>query len=212
MGNTTLDIVKTKDFAVTSLNDEAWKTAKPVTTATYWSGEKAPGGRTFEARMLWSDTAIYVRFEANQTEPLVVSKNANVSKKMHGLWERDVCEIFIAPNRSTPNKYFEFEIAPNGEWLDVGLEVIPMGRKSSWDYKSGMETAARVDNGKVVMAIKIPFSSLGKTPKPGDVWLGNLFRCVGKDPTRGYLAWRPTKTDKPSFHVPKAFGEFRFVE
>jgi hypothetical protein len=39
---------------------------------------------------------------------------------------------------------------------------------------------------------------------------GDLLRCVGKDPTRGYLAWRPTKTKEPAFQHLEAFGELRF--
>jgi hypothetical protein len=73
-----------------------------------------------------------------------------------------------------------------------------------------MQAAAKVEKDRVLMTTKIPFKSLGRAPKSGDIWLGNLFRCVGKDPTRGYLAWRPTKTKEPAFHVPTAFGEFEF--
>ena len=159
---------------------------------------------------MWSDTALYVRFDASQSEPLVVSEKADLTKKIRRLWDRDVCEIFIAPDASLRNKYFEFEIAPNGEWIDLGIEVAYPARKTDWDYKSGMTSAAKIEKAKVVMAIKIPFASLGKTPKAGDVWLCNLFRCVGKDPARGYLAWQPTETEKPNFHVPEKFGEFRF--
>jgi hypothetical protein len=61
------------------------------------------------------------------------------------------------------------------------------------------------------MALKVPWSAFGRKPRPGDVWLGNLFRCVGKDPNRGYLAWSPTLTKVPNFHVPERFGEFVFV-
>jgi hypothetical protein len=209
---TALDIVKTKDFDVAALDAIAWTAAKPVKIATYWSGETAPHGRSFEVRLLWSETALYARFEANQAEPLIVSEKPDTTQKMRGLWDRDVCEIFIAPDRSKPNRYYEFEIAPNGEWIDLGIEVTPKERVTDWDFKSQMRSAARIDDGKVIMAVKIPFASLGKTPKRGDIWLGNLFRCVGKDPTRGYLAWQPTKTEKPAFHVPNAFGEFRFVK
>jgi Carbohydrate family 9 binding domain-like len=200
-----------RDFPVENLNDAAWKKATDISVSKYWSGEAAPAGRHFTARLLWSDTAIYVRFEANQTEPLIVSDKPDLTKKIKGLWDRDVCEIFIAPDKKTRNKYFEFEIAPTGEWIDLGVEVTPTKRETDWDYASKMESSARIDKDKVVMAIRIPFVSLGKTPKTGDVWLGNLFRCVGKDPTRGYLAWQPTKTKEPAFHVPSKFGEFVFV-
>lgn len=199
-----------KDFDVKKLDAHEWQKAVSVKVAQYWSGEAAPDGRAFVARLLWSDTALYVRFEAAQTEPLVISETPDLSKKTLKLWDRDVCEIFIAPDKSMSNKYFEFEIAPTGEWIDLGIEVTPNERKTDWDYKSNMTSAARIDKDKVVMAIKIPFASLGKTPKVGNVWLGNLFRCVGKDPIRGYLAWQPTKTKEPAFHVPEAFGEFHF--
>jgi hypothetical protein len=201
-----------KDFEITKLDDAAWKTAPEVPIIGYWSGEPAPAGRHVNARLLWSDTALYVRFEADQTEPLVVSDKPDLSKKVKGLWDRDVCEIFIAPDKTTPNKYFEFEIAPTGEWIDLGIEVTPKERLTDWNYSSKMGSASRSEKYKVVMAIKIPFSSLGKTPRAGDVWLGNLFRCVGKDPTRGYLSWQPTRTPKPSFHVPSAFGKFQFIK
>jgi len=34
----------------------------------------------------------------------------------------------------------------------------------------------------------------------------NLFRCIGSDPTRGYLAWQPTRTPEANFHLPQVFG------
>ncbi len=200
------------DLDIKALNSELWDKAQVVSVGKYWSGIAAPAGRHFAARLLWSDKALYVRFEAAQAEPLIVSEKPDLTQKIKGLWARDVCEIFIAVDKAKRNKYFEFEIAPNGEWIDLGIEVTPKERKTDWDYKSGMTSAAFIEKEKIVMAIKIPFSALGKTPKTGDIWLGNLFRCVGKDPTRGYLSWQPTKTKMPDFHVPKAFGEFQFVK
>ncbi|HMQ03155.1 MAG TPA: carbohydrate-binding family 9-like protein [Pyrinomonadaceae bacterium] len=201
-----------RDLSVSDPDDPSWRKADAVTIETYWSGEKAPKGRRFSARLLWSDMALHVRFEAAQEEPLVVTDKPDVTTKTLGLWDRDVAEIFIAPDRSTPNKYFEFEVAPTGEWVDLAIEITPQGRVTDRNYVSKMGAAARIEKERVLMAIKIPFASLGRTPKAGDVWLGNLFRCVGKDPGRGYLAWQPTKTRNPNFHVPEAFGEFHFVK
>lgn len=199
------------EFAITDLSNSAWKKAEPIVVKDYWSGVEAPKGRRFAARLLWSKAALYVRFEANQEEPFVVSDKPDLTKKAMNLWDRDVCEIFVAPDIKEPKKYFEFEVAPNGEWLDVALDLTSGTRISNWDYASRMESFARIEPGKVVMAIKIPWSAFGKTPKAGDVWLGNLLRCVGKNPDRGYLAWQPTLTKEPAFHVPEKFGEFRFV-
>lgn len=199
-----------EDLTIEKLDHAAWKNAETIEVTKYWSGDDAPEGRRFRAWLLWSDKALYVRFAARNAEPLVVSEKPDRAGKTIGLWDRDVCEIFIAPRKDQPNKYFEFEIAPTGEWIDLGIEITPKERITDWKYRSGMESAVNEIGGETVAAIKIPFASLGGAPKSGDVWLANIFRCVGKDPTRGYLAWRPTKTEVPSFHVPGAFGEFVF--
>lgn len=200
----------TDNFPINRLDAAAWGNAPQVLVSKYWSGEAAPPSRHMRARALWSNDALYVRFEAVQAEPLVVSDKPNLKTKTIGMWERDVSEIFIARDRTRPDRYYEFEIAPNGEWLDLMIEVGPAERFTDWDYRSSMESAVRIDKGKVIMAVKVPFASMGGPPKIGDVWLGNLFRCVGQGKTRGYLAWRPTRTKEPAFHVPEAFGEFEF--
>jgi len=125
------------------------------------------------------------------------------------LWDRDVCELFLAPNKTEPRRYAEFEIAPTGEWLDLMVDW-RNEEPRDWEYSSGMETAALIKKDRVVMAMKIPWKAFGKTPAAGDVWLGNLFRQVGSGKTRGYLAWSPTMTAEPQFHVPEKFGEFVF--
>ena len=199
------------DFNISELDNKLWADAEQVEIDRYWSGEKAPKSRYSTAQLLWSDRALYVRFVSVQNEPLIAAERPDLAKKSIGLWDRDVCEIFIAPDKKKPNNYFEFEIAPNGEWIDLGIEVLPNKRITDWEYASGMRSAARVENEKVVSAIKVEWEAFGRTPNRGETWRGNLFRCVGKDPGRGYLAWRPTLTKQPAFHVPDKFGVFEFV-
>jgi len=199
------------DFLIKEFDHQFWRKGQEVLIESYWSGKKAASGRHAKAKLLWSDSSFYVRFEANQTEPLVVSKAPNLKSKTKGLWDRDVCEIFVAPNSKEPNKYFEFEIAPNGEWIDLEIHRMSDERKTDLDYQSGMESAAKIEIDKVLMAMKIQWKAFGKTPKVKDIWKGNLFRCVGSGETRGYLAWSPTKTEMPNFHIPEAFGEFEFL-
>jgi hypothetical protein len=198
------------DFSIIELDNKNWRNAQEISIEKYWSGENAPVGRHARAQLLWSETALYVRFEANQTEPLIASVEPVLKTKTLGLWDRDVCEIFVAPETKEPRKYFEFEIAPTGEWIDLAIHQLPGRRETDFEYDSGMQTAARIENDKVWMAMKIEFKALGKTPEANEVWRGNLFRCVGAGETRGYLAWQPTETPQPGFHVPEAFGEFEF--
>lgn len=196
---------------VDDIANTLWNSAEPVVVSTYWSGETAPEGRRFEVSSLWNHDALLVRFVANQTEPLIVNAEPIHSSKTLGLWDRDVCEIFIAPDSSQPRRYFEFEIAPTGEWLDLGVHQTPDSRETDWDYSSGMTAFGKSETGKVLMSAMIPWSAFGVSPSAGDVWKGNLLRCVGEGEARGYLAWKPTMTAEPNFHVPQVFGDFRFV-
>jgi len=213
MTNKTKIIYIKDDFSVQELDHKNWKKAEKVKVTKYWSGEDAPNGRHFAAQLLWSDSAVYVCFEANQDEPIVMSEKPNLTGKTKGLWDRDVCEIFFAPKREDFRKYFEFEIAPNGEWIDLGIHQTPDERITEWDYSSNMKSATRIEKDKVIMAIKVEWKAFnGDAPKPGDIWLGNILRAVGKDPTRGYLTWSPTGTTEANFHVPEKFGEFEFIK
>lgn len=187
-----------------------WKKAHPVHLERYWSGEVAPPPRHASVRMLWSTRALYVRFVCHQQEPLIVSENAQTEKKTMGLWNRDVCEVFLAPNPDSLNRYFEFEAAPNGEWLDVAISWKPEGRESDWNFQSHITTATHIVAGWTIVALRIPWTEQIPEPRKGDRWRVNLFRCVGKDPNRGYVAWHPTNLPEPGFHLPEVFGWLLF--
>lgn len=194
------------DLIASQMSDSAWEHADVVRISHYWSGEPAPVGRHAEARILWSKQALYVRYVCNQAEALVISDRPQTITKTMYLWDRDVCEIFIAPDPNVPEKYFEFEIAPTAEWLDVAIDLTTGERLSDWKFNSLMTTSARVEKDRVIMAMRIPWSDWIHQPQKGERWRTNLFRCVGKDPNRGYLAWQPTRAPEPLFHVPRAFG------
>ncbi len=199
------------DFAIADFENRIWKTANSTVINRYWSGANAPAERHSAARLLWSEEFFYIRFDAIQMEPLVKCAVPDVSKKASKLWERDVCEIFVATDTTKPSRYFEFEIAPTGEWLDLRIESTDEGRETDWNYDSKMETSARIETDRVVLGIKIPWLAFDRKPLPDEIWLGNLFRIIGEGESRGYLAWQPTMTETPNFHVQEKFGEFRFV-
>ena len=201
----------TTDLAVTDFTNADWSNTRRIQITSYWSGEEAPRERQAEARILWSKKALHVRFICHQDEPLIISDKPQTEKKTMGLWDRDVCEIFIAPDPNVVERYLEFEVAPTGEWLDVAIDLTTGKREADWEFNSHMTTAAKVERNYVTLAMRIPWNHWIHEPQKGERWRVNLFRCVGKDPGRGYLSWQPTRTPQPSFHVPKAFGWLRFA-
>jgi hypothetical protein len=198
------------DLPVEDLQSVEWNSARPVKIDHYWSGELAPAGRHAEARILWTKTAMLVRYVCKQAEPLVISDNPQTEKKTMNLWDRDVCEIFIARDPYVLARYFEFEVAATGEWLDAAIDLTSGTRETDWKFNSQMTTAAEIGKGRVTRSIRIPWNDWIHQPQKGERWRVNLFRCVGKDPNRGYLSWQPTHTAEPLFHVPQAFGSLVF--
>jgi hypothetical protein len=192
--------------AVGNFGHAAWRRARAAHVARYWSGADAPPGRGAEARVAWDDAGFTVRFDCRQEEPLVVSSAPRLEQKTMSLWERDVCEIFITPDTGEIKHYYEFEVAPTGEWIDLALTVTTEGRDTDWNFRSGMTAAAHIGAGTITSALRVPWKAFGHTPRAGERWRCNLFRCVGRDPSRGYLAWQPTHTPEPAFHVPEKFG------
>jgi hypothetical protein len=197
-------------LSVNEFDHPSWNATQAIQITRKWSGEEAPVGRHSEARMIWSKESLAVRFVCRQTEPLIVAPNPQLDKKTIGLWDRDVCEVFIAPDPTTPERYFEFEAAPTGEWVDLAIQLTPDGRETDWEFHSGMTTGARIAGEELAIIIRIPWSASIPQPKHGDAWRCNLFRCVGLGIER-YLAWQPTHTPEPYFHVPEVFGRLDFV-
>ena len=197
-------------LASAAFDHPEWTRAHPIQITRKWSGEDAPAPRHAEARMIWTDESLIVRFVCRQEEPLAVNSNPQLDRKTVGLWHKDVCEIFIAPDPKTLERYFEFEASPLGEWIDLAITFEPGGRQTDFEFHSGMTAAATVAGDQMTIAMQIPWCQFLPKPREGDVWRVNLFRCVGVGDER-YLAWQPTYTDEPNFHVPEVFGWLEFL-
>jgi alpha-galactosidase len=184
----------------------AWQAAEPVVYCSDWRGENADAERETQARILWSGYYLFLRFDC-RFRTLFVYDGSN--SRRDKLWERDVAEAFIRPPENDPGHYLEFEVSPNGDWLD--LDIAP-GKKTilNCDLKSRVVIDADARLWTAEMAF--PMSCLTTSFDPGDVWHINLFRIEGAEPDRYYSAWRPTHTPRPNFHVPEAFGELHFAD
>jgi hypothetical protein len=198
------------DLTPAEFDHSTWLSTNAVQITQLWSGETAPASRHAEVSIIWSNAALCVRFICNQQESLTVSPSPRFDEKTVGLWNRDVCEIFIAPDTAQPRRYMEFEAAPTGEWVDLAVDTNVEPHLKDFAFRSGMTVAARIEEGRLTIGIRIPWSKSLPKPQPGEEWHANLFRCVGVGNER-YLAWQPTYTKEPNFHVPEAFGRLRFT-
>jgi len=188
----------------------AWHAATPLAIDGLWSGAAAPAELATTARLLWTAGDLWVGFACAFTE-LDVDEAPDPAVERVGLWDRDVCEIFVrSPHEPHPASYKEFEVAPTAQWCDLAIHQPRLD--VDWRWRSGMRTTAAVDAaaGAWRAVMQIPFSAFGGAPRAGDEWHANLFRIGRAGGERRYLAWAPTGTPAPDFHVPDRFVPLRF--
>ena len=185
-----------------------WQLASPAFFCADWQGRNPDPARQTEVRLLWTPSTLYLRFVCRYRE-LFVFEDSNANGRRDQLWERDVAEVFLQPDPSRTRFYREFEVAPNGFWID--LDIFPGGLS---DLKSGLQRSVWLDRDSRVWAaeLAIPTKSLAATFDSAAVWRVNFYRVEGSREPRFYSAWQPTRTPEPNFHVPEAFGSLRFAE
>ncbi len=194
-----------QDFELNGkLDNDAWKSAKPVVIdALLRSGQAKPEIAT-TAKLLWSEQFLYIGYECPFTV-LTVFDPPNFSSERSGLWDRDVVEAFIGSDPSNTRNYTEYEVAPTGEKLDLNLGL----QDKRLEWQSGFEARVWVDQERKIWTceMKIPMGKLAhSSPKPGDQWRLNLYRHDIAH--KSFLAWHPTATQ--TAHTPSRFGIMRF--
>ena len=184
-----------------------WQKATPVTFCSDWQGKNPDPERQTEVRVLWSAKTLYLRFECRYRE-LYVFDDSDPNGRRDQLWDRDVAEAFLQPDSTRERYYKEFEVSPNGMWIDLDISPGPRA-----DLKSGLQHSSVLDEKAKTWAaeLAIPIKALTGNFDPKAAWRANFYRVEGAKEPRAYMAWQPTGTPEPNFHVPSAFGQLRFA-
>ena len=172
-----------------------------------WQGKNADPKRETEVRLLWTPEILFLRFQARY-RTITVFADAEANGRRDQLWDRDVAEAFLQPDRSDLRRYKEFEVSPNGFWID--LDIAPSEKH---DLKSGLKRRVILNEAQKLWTaeLAIPMKCLVAKFDPTVAWRVNFYRVEGGQEPRFYSAWKPTGTDVPNFHVPEAFGELVFA-
>ena len=197
------------DFALTADPAAApWKGVHGVIADHDRFGAVVPGHRT-EIRSRWTPQNLYLLFICPYEE-LYLHPDPSPSAETNKLWDWDVAEAFIGADFSHIKQYKEFQVSPQGEWVDLAIDrgTQPPSHDVAWN--SGYEVKARLDRDHHVWygAMRIPMPAIGVlAPKPGVEARINLYRCQGPPDHRKYINWQIVKNE--TFHTPEAFGRLR---
>jgi len=187
-----------------------WKDAGVTYAEKSKNGESVGRYRT-EIRSRWTKDNLYFLFICPY-ETLYLRPQPKTSEETYQLWDWDVAEVFLGTDFKNIRKYKEFEISPQGEWVDLDIDLTKPHHEDGWAWNSGFAVSARIDPAARVWygVMRIPFLALGAAnPKNGEEFRVNLFRSQGPPSQRVEIAWRSTMRE--TFHVPERFGVLRLV-
>lgn len=168
-------------------------------------GKLLPEART-EIRSRWTSKNLYFLF-IGKYESLYSRPNPDPQKEAWGLWEYDVAEVFVGNDLKNIHLYKEFEVSPDGEFIDLDVDKLRKGKEVDWLWNSGFRYKTKIDQEKKIWIceMQIPWSSIDpRDPKAGNELRLNLYRIEGAPPNRKYIAWQTV--GNPSFHTPEKFG------
>jgi Carbohydrate family 9 binding domain-like len=194
----------------TDPNSAFWRASQAIYMETDAHGKAEPKYRT-EVRTRWTRRSLYILFVCPY-EQLYLKPNPHTSGETNGLWNWDVAEAFVGADFKNIRRYKEFELSPQGEWVDLEIDLDQPHPEGGWKWNSGLEVSARIDPAAHVWygAMRIPYSAIDARPAAaGNRLRINFFRCQGPPVTRHYIAWQAPMSD--SFHVPERFGTIELV-
>jgi hypothetical protein len=199
------------DFALSADPDaKQWKKVTGVVAASSPFGKPLPEART-EIRSRWTKKNLYLLFISNY-EKLYLKPNPILNADTRGLWDYDVAEAFIGHDLQNIQVYKEFEVSPQGEFVDLDVDRTRKGDQANIKWDSGWHIKARIDAKQKIWygEMRIPWSAIATHPPAvSDELRLNLYRIEGGPEDRKYIVWQVTNS--PSFHTPESFGRLRLV-
>jgi cellulose/xylan binding protein with CBM9 domain len=182
-----------------------WSAARPVYMEKDPFGKPVPRYRT-EVRSRWTKANLYFLFICPY-EQLHLKPEPNTHQETNELWNWDVAEVFVGSDFADIRRYKEFEVSPQGEWIDLDVNLHDPHHEGGWRWNSGFEVSATIDQQKHIWygAMRIPLAAIdARAPAPGNVLRLNLFRSQGPPEHLREITWQPSMSK--TFHVPEHFG------
>jgi Carbohydrate family 9 binding domain-like len=208
-----LSVRASKDVALdTNSDSEFWREARPLEMDRENNGKRLATDAVV-VRSRWTTGNLYFLFRCPYDE-LYLKPNPATATETNELWNWDVAEIFIGSDFQNIRRYKEFEVSPQGEWVDLDIDLAKPHPEGGWTWNSGFLAAARIDAHSKVWyaALRIPISAVDSRPHPPakeTEFRINLYVSEGPPSNHKSIAWRPTM--KPNFHVPERFGILRLA-
>jgi hypothetical protein len=176
-----------------------------------------PARQQTKIRVCHDGSMLRIRFDVQDT-----SIWGNFLKRDDPIYEEEAVELFIAPGADDPERYFEFELNPDGVLWDgkivnPGLDGTRLQVESTWNCDGAHWKAQRNDNANAWHVwLALPLRALAGGDEIPEVWRANFYRIdrpyQNKNDAMGeFSCWSPTLTSPAAFHRPRRFGTLQLA-
>lgn len=189
--------------------ESVWEKANIISEFIYpWEDKEVQGRLIFRA--LYDNSTFYFSFVVEDKNAFIVLDSL-LDKKDISKEER--VEIYFSKNK-TLKEYFCIEIDPKGRILDYKASFY---RKfdESWFLK-GAKCVGEIFVNRYQIEAAIPLEFLNEMGIDYDedffvgLFRADLKKLSNSSISESWISWIDPKTNIPDFHVPEAFGVFRF--
>jgi hypothetical protein len=192
-------------------NSPFWRAVSGIVMSSDYFGAPVANHRT-EVKSRWTPAHLYLLF-ACQYEELNLKPDPSITEETPRLWNWDVAEAFIGADPANIGRYREFQVSPQGEWIDLDIDRTGQKRGGGAAWNSGMKVKAQIDAPRKIWygEMKIPIHAIDTAPAAsGRELRAGFFRIAGREPNTHKISWQATGTT--TFHVPEKFGILRLVD
>lgn len=196
-----------RTYKITSVSGEVtretWNSI-PKTFVDISPWEEHPSPYRTEVQLTYNDEYLFVHLKTDETNIRAVQ-----TKRDSQVCEDSCMEFFFSPD-ADDERYFNFEINPNGTLLVfVCNRRITMNPVPEDEKIFNIESVVSPDGWELYY--KIPFSFMKKYfAKVSPVMRANFYKCGEKTNPEHYACWSRIPKEIFDFHTPQFFGEICF--
>ena len=192
------------------LNFTNWDNIGRLTDFSYsWETEKSPE-TSFSA--YYDETHVHFLFIASGPKPLVYVNDNNKIE----VTQSERVEIFFRKDEKM-QPYYCLEMDPYGRVLDYKANFYrEFDRNWQWPESLSIKTKIEDENyrleGKLNLSTLKDLGLLTKNKIQIGLFRGHCVKLIKKKASIKWISWVDSKTKKPDFHVPSAFGSLLLLD
>lgn len=187
---------------VADMHAPEWEKAELAEVATLNWPELYDFNPGMQARILYSDFGLHVKF-TTQEKPLL----ARATEQNGAIYKDSCMEFFFKPKAEDP-RYINFEINP----FATMYLAIRTGRKDAAfpaEDKKYFGIVSEVEDGAWSLMFTVPFEFIDRNFGGIDkTFYGNIYKCGNETVHKHYVTYYPMNINPPDFHRPDCFGPF----